>query len=167
MCVQSLTRSTSHPSNSTSQLVTFDMRFRSTTPLKVFAGHVNRDIPNLVRLSSSSASHRKRTDLDHPHTLTIPFLQGITTDPAHDFLFAAGQDHRIRGWSLRTARPLTLPASSASAHTTTNPFAAPFPRPIVALQVTDEGGAAGRSLWAAADHDLYQFHLGQRTANGL
>ena len=165
MCVQSLTRSTSHPSNSTSQLVTFDMRFRSTTPLKVFAGHVNRDIPNLVRLSSSS--HRTKSDLDHPRTLTIPFLQGIATDPAHDFLFAAGQDHRIRGWSLRTARPLTLPASSASAHTTMNPFAAPFPRPIVALQVTDEGGAAGRSLWAAADHDLYQFHLGQRTANGL
>lgn len=63
MCVRSLTRSTSHSSNSTPQLVTFDMRFRSTTPLKVFTGHVNRDIPNLVRPSPSSQRTKFNPDL--------------------------------------------------------------------------------------------------------
>lgn len=99
------------------------------------------------------------------HTPQPTHPQGIATDPAQDFLFAAGQDHRIRGWSLRTARPLDPPTPSA--HAPASPFAAPFARPIVALQVTNEGGAAGRSLWAAADHDLYQFHLGQRAVDGL
>ncbi|KAF8968899.1 WD40-repeat-containing domain protein [Flammula alnicola] len=114
-------------------LVSFDLRFSSSTsgasPVKVFHGHVNT----------------------YTHHL------GIGIDREQGFLFAAGQDCCIRGWSLKNGTPLSPPSA------TTNPFLASFPHPVRSLQVTDEPGEAGISLWAASDQDLYQFHLGQRT----
>ncbi|KAF9472115.1 hypothetical protein BDN70DRAFT_887383 [Pholiota conissans] len=122
-------------------LVTFDMRFFSTTlpttPVKVFEGHVNTQNANL----------------------------GITLDEEQDFLFAAGGDHRIRGWSLRTAQPLLGP-NADSPHYATNPFSVKFSHLVSALQVAKEPGEAGLSLWAASEQDLYQFHLGQRMREG-
>ncbi len=85
--------------------------------------------------------------------------QGIAVDQEEEFLFAAGQDCRIRAWSLRTGLSL-----SQAKHTETlmNPFKSIFPSPISALQVTRDLGSNGISLWAAYDHDLSQFCLGQR-----
>ncbi|KAF8170072.1 hypothetical protein BJ912DRAFT_1034497 [Pholiota molesta] len=123
-------------------LVSFDMRFFSTTssiaPLKVFEGHVNTNKQNL----------------------------GIAIDHDQDFLFAAGEDYRIRGWSLRTGRPLPWNNTNAP-YSPTNPFLASFSDHVSSLQVTREPGEAGLSLWAAANQDLYQFHLGQRTHTGV
>jgi len=76
-------------------------------------------------------------------------------------LFAAGQDCRIRAWSMRTGAPLT-PADNPPLSKSCNPFSTVFSEPICALQVTEEGEEAGTSLWAASGRNLHQFHLGQR-----
>ncbi|KIM43040.1 hypothetical protein M413DRAFT_18215 [Hebeloma cylindrosporum] len=117
-------------------LMTFDLRYPSSaSPLRVFDGHVNTYTQNL----------------------------GIAVDHERDLLFAAGQDCRLRGWSLRTGLPLSPPtAPDPPDPLHFNPFLASFSYPITSLQVTEETGEAGVSLWATADHDLDQIHLGQR-----
>jgi DDB1- and CUL4-associated factor 4 len=96
--------------------------------------------------------------------LTNHPIQGIAVDHERDLLFAAGQDCRLRGWSLRTSFPLSPPRAPdpPDPQLYFNPFLASFSHPITSLQVTEEPGEAGVSLWATADRDLYQFHLGQR-----
>jgi len=118
-------------------LMSFDFRYSSSTsPLRVFDGHINTSTQTL----------------------------GIAVDHERDLLFAAGQDCRLRGWSLRTSLPLSPPSASNPTDPLlhSNPFLASFSRPITSLQVTEEPGEAGVSLWATVDRDLYQFHLGQR-----
>jgi len=121
----------------------YDLRFaRGSTPLLTFAGHVNSYTTKLA----------------------------LTVDPSEDFLFAAGQDRRIRAWSLQSGQALDPPtsqcslppSSSTSTHdpTTTNPFCTEFTEPVVAMQVTNE--REGMCLWAASDHDLFKYHLGQQ-----
>jgi WD repeat-containing protein 21A len=88
-------------------------------------------------------------------------LQGIAIDPDQDFLFAAGQDCRLRAWSLRTGLPLF---SEKLPDDRVNVFGSLFPSPISALQVTTSEVANSLSLWAAYDHNLCQFPLGQRSS---
>ncbi|KIK08042.1 hypothetical protein K443DRAFT_608498 [Laccaria amethystina LaAM-08-1] len=101
---------------------------------------------------------------------------GIALDHTEGFVFAAGQDCHIRGWSLHTGVPITstLPDPtvnttlnipvSAVRHTETNvegnSFFTTFPQPIETVEVSTEAG--GSSLWAACDHELFQYHLGKR-----
>ncbi|KDR82519.1 hypothetical protein GALMADRAFT_134123 [Galerina marginata CBS 339.88] len=117
-------------------LLTFDLRFTSSAfnPIQVFAGHINTHTRNL----------------------------GITVDHERDLLFAAGQDCRIRGWSLRTGEAVLPPKSLPNVQHPANPFLTTFIEPVCALQVTEELDEAGISLWAASGRDLHQFHLGQR-----
>ena len=115
----------------------------------VFEGHVNSYLGHLVSL----------IEVVYIDLELILCLQGIAIDPDQDFLFAAGQDSRLRGWSLRTGLPLcseSLPDNHAT------PFNSLFPSPISALQVTRDLGSNSLSLWAAYEHDLCRFHLGQR-----
>ncbi|PPQ69911.1 hypothetical protein CVT24_003245 [Panaeolus cyanescens] len=110
------------------QLATYDLRYlksQSPDPLVEFSGHQNAFLSNL----------------------------GLAVDPHEEFLFAAGHDNRIRGWSLLTGQPLFNGYNPT--------FDTESVHPICALQVTEEPGIAGSTLWAAADRDLYQFHLGQ------
>ncbi|KAF8799375.1 hypothetical protein BYT27DRAFT_7342981 [Phlegmacium glaucopus] len=121
-------------------LATFDLRFpsiaSSPSPVRLYENHVNSYTHNL----------------------------GIAVDQDQDLLFAAGQDCRIRGWSLRTGAPLLPPQTCSSSFPSyDNPFSAKFSHPVGALQVTQELGSAGTCLWAACDKDLYQYHLGQRS----
>ncbi|KAF5369274.1 hypothetical protein D9758_002613 [Tetrapyrgos nigripes] len=68
-------------------LASYDLRFPDhSTPTRTFKGHVNN--------------------------YTQPL--GICTDLNEDFLFAAGEDCRIRGWSLRTGEPLHVSTSLSS-----------------------------------------------------
>ena len=91
-------------------------------------------------------------------------MQGIAIDHDQDLLFAAGQDCRIRGWSLRTAAPLLPPLTcSSTSPSHDNPFSAEFFHPVTVLQVTQEPGSAGTCLWATSDKNLHQYHLGQRS----
>lgn len=137
-----------------SQLSLYDLRFLSESraePTTVFEGHVNKYLSHLV---SESLAIRSDPQL-------ISHLQGMAVDPNQEFLFAAGQDCRLRAWSLRTGLPLSseyLPDDKA------NPFNRKFFSPISALQVTRDERSNGVSLWAAYDRDLCQFHLGERRA---
>ncbi|GLB38232.1 putative protein modification by small protein conjugation or removal [Lyophyllum shimeji] len=114
-------------------LMTFDLRFtRQDTPLVRYHGHTNTYTQRL----------------------------GIALDPDQKFLFAAGEDNRIRGWSIRTGDPLLPSSSSSISSYSPNPFAMVFPGVVESMQVTAE--QEGLCLWAAQDQTLYQFHLGQR-----
>jgi DDB1- and CUL4-associated factor 4 len=117
--------------------------------------------------------------------------QGLAVDLENDFVYAAGQDCRIRAWRLATGEPLEPsspspfssrshpPASSQNA----NPFLATFEDPVEVLQVTpavydtseptegqddDQGKQTrgvtpdGMCLWAASGRDLWRWNLGQR-----
>jgi len=93
---------------------------------------------------------------------------GIAIDPSEDFLFAAGQDCRIRAWSLRTGAPLlsshapTPPRLADDFEPNwTNPLTTVLDKPAVVLQFTTE--KAGLCLWAASGAHLYRFDLGQRS----
>lgn len=97
-------------------------------------------------------------------------------DQAEDFVFAAGEDRRIRGWSLRTGKALyneagcpaiidsALPHASASSSSSNsnhfrNPFKATFSSPISTMQLTQERG--NLCLWAGSHKILYRYFLGQ------
>lgn len=113
-------------SNIDGSLAMFDLRFPSNrTPIMSFTGNINT------------------------YTTKTP----IAIDPHEQFLFAAGQDRRIRLWSLRTGGPpLVSPASV---------FLKPFEDPVRALQVVEEKeGVLG--LWATSGPALYKYNLGQR-----
>lgn len=113
------------------EIVMYDIRFTQRhSPVLRFPGHVNTYTPRL----------------------------GIVTDSSSTFLFAAGQDRKLRAWSIPTGEPL-LPSPS-NPHP--NPFSIQFPQPIQTLQMTssnhDMGGQMG--LWAGCGDKLYKFDLG-------
>ncbi|KAG1774887.1 hypothetical protein EV702DRAFT_1121669 [Suillus placidus] len=113
-------------SNIDGSLAMFDLRFPGNrTPVISFTGNINT------------------------YTTKTP----IAVDPHEQFLFAAGQDRRIRLWSLSTGGPpLVSPVSV---------FQKPFENPIRALQVVEEQeGVLG--LWATSGAALYKYNLGQR-----
>ncbi|KAH8082025.1 hypothetical protein BXZ70DRAFT_632312 [Cristinia sonorae] len=127
----------------------YDLRFaRTPTPVMRFEGHVN--------------SYRQKL--------------GIAVSPCQSILFAAGSDHRIRAWSLRSGDPIDPPSSSpipeshAPLH---NPSHRPhpslfndaFPGDIMELQVTgDTGGEKekGLCLWVASGCTVYRYWLGMQ-----
>ncbi|KIP09668.1 hypothetical protein PHLGIDRAFT_307553 [Phlebiopsis gigantea 11061_1 CR5-6] len=119
-----------------------DLRFaRIAEPVMSFDGHVNSYTTNL----------------------------GITTSPCSSYVFAAGQDQRIRAWSLLTGElispPLRLQQSSNA--DCVSLFQHALEGPISAIQVTEGGGGGGASangmtLWAASGKKVYRFWLGQR-----
>ncbi|KAG5646518.1 hypothetical protein DXG03_003285 [Asterophora parasitica] len=119
--LQTLKASQLLTSHMNGDLLTFDLRFtRQTTPIVQYAGHTNTYTQRL----------------------------GIALDPDEEFLFAAGEDNRIRGW------PIDGPGRGCS------PFMKVFAGVVETMQVTEE--PEGACLWAACDQLLYQFHLGQR-----
>ena len=145
--------------------MTYDLRFSSTasppSPVRLFAGHINSYTDNLVRPLILMFLQVKNS---------IMSSQGIAIDHDQDILFAAGQDCRIRAWSLRTAAPLLPPltCSSTPFSHVTNPFSAKFSEPVRVLQVTQEElGSGGTCLWAASDRDIFQYHLGQHSTSAV
>ncbi|KAG6334690.1 hypothetical protein ID866_4389 [Astraeus odoratus] len=88
----------------------------------------------------------------------------IAVDPLEEFLFAAGQDNRIRLWSLRSGgQPLT-PDPSLS---TTEPrnrylFQYRFESSVRTMQISEDG--AGINLWATCGSELFKYSLGQRAS---
>ncbi|KAJ3982846.1 hypothetical protein F5890DRAFT_1603706 [Lentinula detonsa] len=132
------------------EMCTYDTRFpMKYTPSRIFRGHRNSVTQKL----------------------------GICLDPGNDFVFAAGEDHRIRGWSLRTGKALHDDSSaSASASATSislasssscsnwtqfrSPFKTSFPTPVPTMQVTEERDGS-LCLWAGSQQTLYRYFLGQ------
>ncbi|KAK0464340.1 uncharacterized protein EV420DRAFT_1760387 [Desarmillaria tabescens] len=98
------------------QLCALDLRYSTAArePIVEFRGHVNR----------------------------LSRTLGVAVDPCEDFLYAAGEDGRVRGWSLRTGGDAfwNVPGPGSL-------------EPIVALQVTKEK-RDGICLWAAGGRVL-------------
>ncbi|KAK0201956.1 hypothetical protein DFS33DRAFT_1386246 [Desarmillaria ectypa] len=83
------------------------------------------------------------------HVNTLSRTLGTAIDLCEDFLYAAGDDGRIRGWSLRTGGDAfwNMPGPGSA-------------EPIVAMQVTEEK-RDGICLWAAGGRVLGRYYLGQ------
>ncbi|KAF9013189.1 WD40-repeat-containing domain protein [Cyathus striatus] len=123
------------------ELACYDLRFsaRDGASLIRYEGHVNSYTPRL----------------------------GISTDLTDCLLFAAGQDHRVRGWSLNTGEPLqpryvepSAEKSGSSRNRDTDLFHKTFDMPVETMQLSIEGG--NKYLWVASGKELFQYHLGQR-----
>lgn len=94
----------------------------------------------------------------------ILFHEAVAIDPSENFLFAAGQDGRIRAWSLQSGQALLPPPSSLAypmaSSLRSNPFSDQFSQHVATMQVTEERD--GMYLWAASDKNLFKYHLGQQ-----
>ncbi|THH03903.1 hypothetical protein EW145_g5916 [Phellinidium pouzarii] len=121
---------------SAGDLEMFDLRFctgNRTQPTMAFTGHVNSYLLDL----------------------------GIAIDPSSSFLFAAGQDRRVRGWSLRTGEPLGgfTARSGAGMETDTSASAllggAQLSTPARSLEVSENP----LRLWAAQDEEIRVWRL--------
>ncbi|THV05175.1 hypothetical protein K435DRAFT_961268 [Dendrothele bispora CBS 962.96] len=145
------------------ELNVYDLRFPDqSTPIRTFKGHIN----------------------------SVTQWLGICVDPYENYLFAAGEDAKIRGWSLRTGESLSpmstsAPVSSLSSsqiqndmdvdsstnsssgwcntprYGNRNPFTSVFSRGTTISAMQVTEEMEGLSLWAAAGHDLYEYKLGQ------
>lgn len=85
-------------------------------------------------------------------------------DPSEDVLFAAGQDNRIRMWSLRSGGPPLTPDPSI---VTPKPYGREllqyqFEKPVRSIQILENGN--NKNLWAASGYELFKYNLGQRTS---
>ncbi|KAH9980307.1 WD40-repeat-containing domain protein [Lactifluus volemus] len=119
----------------------FDVRYlRETRPFLTLPGHVNSYQPNL------------------PHAIT----------PTQDYLFAAGLDNRIRGWSLLTGETLSScphPTISSSSQTRAagdhaSPFSVKFGEKVTSLEVAQVGQEL--CLFATSGTKLHRFIFGGR-----
>ncbi|KAL4069892.1 hypothetical protein V8B97DRAFT_1871894 [Scleroderma yunnanense] len=113
----------------------FDLRFlTSRTPFKILTGNVNS------------------------YFIKMP----IAVDSSEEVLFAAGQDSRIRLWSLRSGGPPLTPSSNV---TIPKPYRRDlleyqFEHPVRSMQLSEDEN--GMNLWAASGYDLFKYSLGQR-----
>ncbi|KXN81744.1 Dual specificity phosphatase ibp1 [Leucoagaricus sp. SymC.cos] len=157
-------------------LLLYDIRYtRNTTPVLQFQGHVNTHTSRLLLLYDIRYTRNTTPVLQFQgHVNTHTSRLGIAIDPTSEFLFAAGQDRKVRGWSIRTGSLLLPPSPSSTFNTLSNrlpsdhsrnPFLMEFENPIETLQVTrephltfsqDEYGSyedlgGGMRLWAVND----------------
>lgn len=126
-------------SNVDGKISTFDLRFPAIrTPLKVCTGNVNSYV----------------------------IKAAIAVDPSENFLFAAGQDNRIRLWSLRSGGPPLAPNTSSSPMEfhDLNLLQRDFIHPIRAMQISEE--AEGMALWVGSGSDVFKYSLGQHVSTG-
>ncbi|KAI6039346.1 hypothetical protein EDC04DRAFT_2686357 [Pisolithus marmoratus] len=121
-------------SNLDGKISTFDLRFLAVrTPLKVFTGNVNS------------------------YVIKAP----IAVDPPEEFLLAAGQDNRIRLWSLRLGGPPLAPNTSNTPveFHGLNLLQHHFAHPVRTMQISEE--AEGMTLWVGSGSDVFKYSLGQ------
>ncbi|KAH7885250.1 hypothetical protein F5I97DRAFT_1352687 [Phlebopus sp. FC_14] len=118
-------------SNVNGKISTFDLRFCSCRPLMEFTGNVNS------------------------YTIKAPMV----VDPSENIVFAAGQDHRVRLWSLRQGG---APLVSDEMSEDQSAFKHQFEHPVRVLQIMED--MDGTCLWIASGTELYKYNLGQRIA---
>ena len=127
----------------------FDVRFvrqsAALHPLLSLKGHVNTYTYNLVGRPFRLI-----------HSVLRLFPQGMAIDPPEDFLFAAGQDNQIRGWSLRNGHALEPPLSASPEH---NLFSRIFAHRVHAMQITSNTPSV---LWVGSGTSLECFELCKR-----
>ena len=85
----------------------------------------------------------------------IILLQGIDVDPQGDFVFAVGEDSRIRAWSTRTGQRLS-PDPGVGYGAFDRPER--FTDTPTTLQIIDEGGL---EMWMNLGDELACLGLGE------
>ncbi|KAJ7819823.1 hypothetical protein B0H13DRAFT_2682440 [Mycena leptocephala] len=100
---------------------------------------------------------------------------GITLDPTERFLFAAGEDCRLRVWSLDSGAPVKPHAlklklelklcilfqfRSTLTDVVCNPFVKVFPAPLATLQVVNDDNGPAPMLWAGGGGEMWHWRLG-------
>ncbi|KAK0244057.1 WD40-repeat-containing domain protein [Armillaria nabsnona] len=149
-------------------ILVFDKRTtdRKSHGQKIFEGRVRSSVVHLSCFHDTKmlVSHMDGTlcalDLRYPiarepimefrgHVNRLSRTLGTAIDLGEDFLYAAGDDGRVRGWSLRTGGDAfwDIPGPGSA-------------EPIVAMQVTEEK-RDGTCLWAAGGRVLGRYYLGQ------
>ncbi|PBK97500.1 WD40 repeat-like protein, partial [Armillaria gallica] len=149
-------------------ILVFDKRTtdRKSHGQKIFEGRVRSSVVHLSCFHDTKmlVSHMDGTlcalDLRYPtarepimefrgHVNRLSRTLGTAIDPCEDFLYAAGDDGRVRGWSLRTGGDAfwDIPGPGSA-------------EPMVAMQVTEEE-RDGTCLWAAGGRVLGRYYLGQ------
>ncbi|KAF7314552.1 hypothetical protein MKEN_00928400 [Mycena kentingensis (nom. inval.)] len=80
------------------------------------------------------------------HISSVSHQLGLTVDPTERFLFAAGGDNRVRGWSLYTSEAI-------------HPFSeiVPVKNPLLELQFVQ----GNRVLWGAGVNSIWRWRLGE------
>lgn len=132
-------------------LAVYDLRFcgyksesRSLTPSRV--GSLDSSSPRpVITFSGHVNSHSQNL--------------GFCVDPAFNFIFAAGEDNRVRAWSLRTGDAILhstghdSPLSDGQASSRNQKLLAlkKFTRPVNALVLASE------DLWVASGRDVFCF----------
>ncbi|KAI0087044.1 hypothetical protein BDY19DRAFT_958230 [Irpex rosettiformis] len=120
----------------------------------------------------------------HGHVNSYSTKLGITTSLCSSFLFAAGQDTRIRAWSIHpsshTTQPIDVltssdlrpgslqPQADRNVHSqedpdslAVHPLCHTFKDPIVGLQVTGPTSSSSMmTLWAGEGKNVWRFGLG-------
>ncbi|TRM63818.1 hypothetical protein BD626DRAFT_492779 [Schizophyllum amplum] len=177
----------------------FDMRMHKPGGDLLFPDRTPSNVVNLrvIRETQLLINHRDGNlcayDLRFPRE-SVPVMTysgqvpshyslGFAVDPLQDFVFAAGDDRRIRAWSLRSGELLDpgvlRPADDADAHpagevevdvpsselperSRGNPFGTLFPDRVATMQVAEEEDTGERVLWATSAGVLYRYGLGQR-----
>lgn len=93
--------------------------------------------------------------------------QGVAVSLCQSFVFAAGLDNRVRGWSLITGDPI-LPPSPEEPSDPAKPIPVfsnflehHFAEPVTALKMTGFG-KFGLTLWAASGRDVFRYGIGQK-----
>ncbi|KAK0504160.1 quinon protein alcohol dehydrogenase-like superfamily [Armillaria luteobubalina] len=149
-------------------ILVFDKRTTARKPhgQRIFEGRVRSSVVHLRCFHDTKilVSHMDGTlcalDLRYPtarepimefrgHVNRLSRTLGCAIDPCEDFLYAAGDDARIRGWSLRMGGEAfwDIPGPGSA-------------EPVVAMQVTEEK-RDGTCLWAAGGRVLGRYYLGQ------
>ncbi|KAF8327408.1 uncharacterized protein EI90DRAFT_1790281 [Cantharellus anzutake] len=131
--------------------------------------------PGSAKYVNSSTKDSRRIPLLslYGHVSTVTISPPIATTPSQDFIFAAGEDNIIRGWSTLTGERLEAPEPCALAQSRHAQRDRPLPllsqafnargSRYVSLRITDH--EAGRrvepKLWAATDAGITRFDLGR------
>ena len=76
----------------------------------------------------------------------------MVTDTNEEFLFAAGQDRRVRMWSLRTGEHLSPTETGEGRHF----LSTEFEQPIIGLHCS-QNGESGRGLYVVLEDRIHHF----------
>ncbi|KIJ54964.1 hypothetical protein M422DRAFT_24827 [Sphaerobolus stellatus SS14] len=94
------------------------------------------------------------------HFNTYTTHLGHAVDPMNQFVFAAGEDHTVRGWSIATGQPLKAPLRSGW----TGLLTRKFEKHVLCMQITSDG--YHNKLWLTWGNELECYELGKRGVEG-
>ncbi|KAI0667765.1 hypothetical protein C8Q78DRAFT_1071810 [Trametes maxima] len=83
---------------------------------------------------------------------------GLTIEPGENFVFAGGEDARLRAWSLRTGQALHSEVANLQTAPGANPFHANYSHPIRTMEIVPNDEKT--FLWMGSHTHLHRIELG-------